>query len=180
MAKKLHSNSGLKDSRFIIQALLLAALAMMSTGSACNNPDPPKAIKCPKGTEIFGKAPPYGNREFCGRGAKFDLEGVQKHGTWRYYWPNGNLQTEGEYRDGLKEGTFRVWVEQGQKIQQGKYKQGAKEGVWTAWHRNGKLKSKTQFMGGKIHGFRKLYDKNGQLKSQWHYVDGELMGRKTD
>ena len=170
----------LANLRYIAHGFVIAALGILSSGSACNNPNAPEAIQCPKGTEVFGKAPPYGNREFCGRGAKFDLEGVQKHGAWRYYWPNGNLQTEGYYEDGLKEGTFRVWVEQGQKIEEGKYRQGAKQGVWKGWHRNGKLKSETEFVDGKIHGFRKLYGKDGKLKSQWQYFDGELMGRKTD
>ena len=158
----------------------IIALGLLSALSACDSPKAPKPIECPKDTELFGQAPPYGNRQFCGRTSEFNLEGVQKHGPWRYYWPNGSLQTLGYYKDGLKEGTFRVWIERGQKIEQGKYKNGAKQGVWRGWHRNGKLKNQTQFVDGKIHGFRKLYDQEGKLSAHWEYFDGEIVGRKTD
>ncbi len=167
-------------SRSTWAKLGIIALGLLSALSACDSPKTPKPIECPKDTELLGQAPPYGNRQFCGRTSEFNLEGVQKHGPWRYYWPNGSLQTLGYYKDGLKEGTFRVWIERGQKIEQGKYQNGAKQGVWKGWHRNGKLKSQTQFLDGKIHGFRKLYDQEGKLSAHWEYFDGEIVGRKTD
>jgi len=36
-----------------------------------------------------------------------------RRGKWRFYWNNGQLAEEGEFRGGLREGTWTAWNRDG-------------------------------------------------------------------
>ena len=67
-------------------------------------------LKCPKGTTVNGERTPEVSEAWCetlrGGHAVF-------HGPYRARWPNGQLGTEGEYRDNKAVGTWKGWYPDG-------------------------------------------------------------------
>jgi antitoxin component YwqK of YwqJK toxin-antitoxin module len=66
----------------------------------------------------------------------------EKNGLWKSYYPNGNVWSEGEFKDGLDHGIRKAYYENGQKRFEGKYENGRKRGMWIFWDENGKESSR--------------------------------------
>lgn len=171
----------MQSNCFIYITLIGTFISSILFQGACTSDSSVKELKCPKGTQAYGGRPPLGNREYCGRTGPSDQpEAVTNHGLWRYWWPNGNRQHQGYYKDGQKQGKFTQWADSGQKITEGKYERDRKQGTWKRWNRQGKIQEKIQYVDGRIHGFRSLYDRDGVLETELVYEAGELMGRKDE
>ena len=147
----------------------IGIVAIMATGCVSKEAN----LKCPDGTTEFGGAPPVGNRKYCGYKNSAVVGGVSKHGPWRFWWPNGQLESDGKYAKNKKHGLFTGWYSNGVKVRQGTYRNNDKVGIWKTWRRDGTLKSKIQYKQGLIHGFRRLYDEEGQMKLELWYRDGK-------
>ena len=80
-----------------------------------------------------------------GKGVK--LNGV-KQGNWKYFFVNGNIKSEVEYKDGIRHGIYRDW------------------------NVDGVLQIETFFQEGKTHGLWKEYYENGNVREIARYVDG--------
>ena len=63
---------------------------------------------CPRDTEKVGDAPPGGGVVWCE-----DADG-RKQGPYRSWYDSGQLEEEGQYRDGTKVGQWRYFDEQGE------------------------------------------------------------------
>jgi antitoxin component YwqK of YwqJK toxin-antitoxin module len=66
----------------------------------------------------------------------------EKNGLWKSYYPNGNVWSEGEFKDGLDHGIRKAYYENGQKRFEGKYENGRKRGMWIFWDENGRESSR--------------------------------------
>lgn len=80
-------------------------------------------------TEITGGFSPSGKRE----------------GKWSYWFKNGKLWSECEYKNGLRHGKSTVWFDNGQKRYEGQYLNDLKTGNWKFWDINGKLAQEMNF-----------------------------------
>lgn len=56
-----------------------------------------------------------------------------------YYFPNGNLQVDAYYVDGVREGPYVVYYENGIPCYQGKYSHDKRTGVWEFYDEQGNL-----------------------------------------
>lgn len=63
----------------------------------------------------------------------------KKHGHWISYYNNGNKWSEGYYEDGINHGKTNTWHENGKKYYTGYYDQGKRAGTWKFWDENGEF-----------------------------------------
>jgi len=87
----------------------------------------------------------------------------KKQGLWKKYYndnPNGQIKTEGNYKDGELEGTYKEWYENGQLRFEGNFKYGKRNGLQRWWFENGKLKQESTEQHGKWIT-RQCWDENG-------------------
>ena len=82
-------------------------------------------------------------------------------GTLKYYYKNGKLQSEGNFKDGKLEGLFKVYYENGNLAAEANFKDGKFEGLAKVYYENGNLKSEIFFKeGNPISGYQ--YDIHGK------------------
>ena len=60
-----------------------------------------------------------------------------RHGLFRAYYKNGQLASEGTYRDGLEDGPWCDYHENGQIAAKGSYQNGQEGADWTFWNSDG-------------------------------------------
>ena len=70
------------------------------------------------------------------------------HGKWRFYYPNGQLETVGKFDNGLRIGTWNYYHENGKKSQVSRYLNGEKHGVWKVYDENGNLTLEQEWSEG--------------------------------
>jgi len=63
----------------------------------------------------------------------------ERIGKWSYWYPNGNLWSEGHYKDGVENGIKTVFHENGEKYYEGKLKEGKRIGIWKFWDQDKNL-----------------------------------------
>jgi len=86
-----------------------------------------------------------------------------KHGSWTSWYPNGQMQTEGEFVDDVPNGHFTWWHENGQKQAEGNYNAGAQTGRWVSWHANGQRETECTYRGPLMTGKFYRWTAEGQL-----------------
>ena len=55
----------------------------------------------------------------------------KREGRWMSFFPNGKMQSECFYVDGLNHGKTKVYLENGKLLYEGEYVNGEKAGEWT-------------------------------------------------
>ena len=53
------------------------------------------------------------------------------------YWPNGQKEKEGSFKDGIKDGKWTYLHSNGRKEKEGTFLDGKEDGIWTYWFNNG-------------------------------------------
>jgi len=112
------------------------------------------------------------------------------------FWPNGQKESEGNYKSQKKEGRWIEWHENGQKCSEGAYlkvktgswrwafktepKYEKKEGLWTVWHSNGNKETEGSYKDGELEGKYTLWYKNGQKELECNYSFSKLYGKHTE
>ena len=81
----------------------------------------------------------------------------KKHGTWKLYYPNGQLKSEATFHEGLYTGYYCSYHETGAKKFEGWYapirgnsRDGRKEGEWLIRNRDGVLEERIVYDRGRI------------------------------
>lgn len=65
--------------------------------------------------------------------------GGRKHGKWRHFYANGNLQSVGAYRNGELQGKWEWYRADGTLMRTGSFKGGVQVGEWATYDRSGAL-----------------------------------------
>lgn len=136
--------------RLLIFSLLVS---LVSCGSATKEvveesfPDgSPKNVKYYKEKETGHEC--VGEKTFYPNG-KVQSEGKYKNGLmegrWTFYYENGLKWSEGNFVKGKEHGLYTTWFENGNKRYQGKFKNGSRTGEWQFWDENGTLAKVTKF-----------------------------------
>ncbi len=118
-------------------------------------------------------------RESINRIDQFDY----KQGPWKYFWPNGNLQQEGNYSNNKKHGYFKYYDEEGQFLSVEKWENGelvedapetkALEKK-TAYHPNGQPSIVATYYKDIPEGIRREYDSLGNIIKGYIFKHGFL------
>ncbi len=63
----------------------------------------------------------------------------QRTGKWSYWYENGNLWSEGYYKNGTNDSIRNVWYESGKKRYEGFYRNGKEAGKWKFYDEEGQF-----------------------------------------
>ena len=70
---------------------------------------------------------------------KFEEILKDRKGKYREYYPNGQLEEEGEVFQGEEAGLWKYYNEEGKLLSEGRYKEGKKIGKWKLYNLDGSL-----------------------------------------
>lgn len=92
-------------------------------------------------------------------------------GLHKYYFPDGSLYLEINYKDSLPHGMAKRYFKSGQLLEESEYRNGILHGLTKTYHENGKLSSITPYDSGRVHGVKKKYRKDGApaYEAPFHY-----------
>jgi antitoxin component YwqK of YwqJK toxin-antitoxin module len=93
-------------------------------------------------------------------------------------FPNGQVKSKTEYRQGKKHGAEWMWYEDGKLYWERSYENGEKHGAHRGWWPNGRQKFLYRFENGTYEGEVLEWYDNGQLFRRLHYVKGEEAGEQ--
>ena len=132
-------------------------------------------------TSFTANAKEYNGNEVkdCSQNAIFmfcDLEGEPITGVVKSYYENGNLEAEGNFKDGKQEGLGKSYYDNGNLEAEGNFKDGKLEGLGKEYYENGNLKGEKNFKDGKLEGLSKAYYDNGNLKAEVNFKDDKPEG----
>lgn len=82
-----------------------------------------------------------GKTEYNG---SFDKVGL-RHGEWKYYYPNGNLWSLGNYDHGKNSGKKAVYWPEGNIRYEGQFKDDQKSGHWIFYNMDGTILQEMDF-----------------------------------
>ena len=100
------------------------------------------------------------------------IRGVKKR-----FYPDGTLQLEATYRDGVAEGPTRSYDPKGNLTREESNKDGKRHGMVTDyWPETGKVQRQIQYDMGKVVGIARDYYANGQLKRELPFKDNAMHG----
>ena len=114
------------------------------------------------------------------RQGKLDDQG-REQGLWKEFFEDGNLRSEGNYKDGKREGRWSYYFNNRQEEQVGEYSKGKPTGEWKKFFADGKLQRKEFYENGKENGIMTEYapdspEASGQVIAEGNYVDGKKEG----
>ncbi len=105
-----------------------------------------------------------------------DDEGV-KDGTWKEFYNDGQLRSEGLYSLGKRIGRWRFYHQNGSIEQEGNYNnQGNTDGAWKWYYDTGIVLREESFRNGLSDGLTSEFDESGKLIIQGEYIDGQEEG----
>ena len=105
----------------------------------------------------------YGRHEFTLKEYK---EGIIKyHGPWKTYFKNGQLESEGTYKDGKFDGPVKYYNENGQLEEEKTFKNGVREGPFVSYYSNGDRREGT-YKNGVREGKGFYYWSNGRVQEE--------------
>ena len=87
----------------------------------------------------------------------------ERHGPWSSWYPNGQVQIQGEYKHDLRVGQFTWWYANGQKSAEGFYVDGVPHGRWVWWHENGQKSAQGEYKRGEMIGLWSRWDESGKM-----------------
>ena len=100
-------------------------------------------------------------------------------GKWTYWYENGQISSEKNYKDNKLDGRWIEWDENGQKKEEENYKDGKRDGKWTSWYSNGQIRSEKNHKDGIEGGKWISWDEDGQKLNEKNYKDGYIVAFLT-
>ncbi|AQS93347.1 hypothetical protein BXQ17_04290 [Polaribacter sp. BM10] len=112
---------------------------------------------------------------------KIKTEGVlndrKRVGNWQYFYPDGTLMSEENYKNGKLDGEQLVYYPNGQVTEFATYKNGLLDGVTSKYSSKGVLIEEVTYKEGKPNGLAKYFELNGNLKETGTYKNGVRVGK---
>ncbi len=100
----------------------------------------------------------------------------KRTGVWKIYFGN-RLDSETQYKAGIKEGSYKNYWRSGPVLQIGQYTNDKRTGQWTLYYeKKGKVNEQGSYLNGKKTGTWRVYKENGELRSSSKYLDGLKSG----
>lgn len=93
------------------------------------------------------------------------------------YFPNGDIQSSMEYKNGLMNGEIKSWYKKDVLQVEGFVENRIKTGVWKMYYENGKLKKQTNFKNNIENGEEIFWFENSKFEKKGNYIDGKLNGK---
>ncbi len=100
-----------------------------------------------------------------------------KLGDWIYFYPSGEIKSEGAYRSNRRYGEWKYYYEDGKLEQNGFFKRGVPDGIWKWYFEEGLLKREENYRIGLEEGESVEYDEFGVLIAKGSYLEGLKDGK---
>ena len=101
----------------------------------------------------------------------------ERVGSWKNFFPDGKIQSEGNYFNNSKNGQWKFYYPNGKVEQIGNYRNGRENGQWNWYYPNGTLHREENYFNGKRDGPYVEYNENGKIIAQGQFLDGEKDGQ---
>lgn len=102
----------------------------------------------------------------------------KRTGTWRRYWPDGQVRSEIVYVEGRPKGKYTTYYMNGKTEEQGTWDLDRNTGEFKRWHPNGNLAQEFIFdQYGTRDGEQKYYHENGRLEAVVNIKQGREQGQ---
>jgi antitoxin component YwqK of YwqJK toxin-antitoxin module len=79
-------------------------------------------------------------------------------GYKKFYFPNGNISSEGNLLAGKPDGYWKNYYENGNLKSEGNRSKQQLDGLWKFYHENGKISVEFEYKEGKKNGIKRVYD----------------------
>ncbi len=112
----------------------------------------------------------YGNTESLEYYADDEQDGKQQ-----YYFDDGTLKSEINYKAGVLEGLAVYYYKNGVISSQGWYKDDNKRGEWREYNPDGVISSTDYYQNGELQGASVNYDVSGKMETVFTYNNGDLV-----
>jgi antitoxin component YwqK of YwqJK toxin-antitoxin module len=101
---------------------------------------------------------------------------LNPNGLNRYYYPNGQVSSEGSMRDGKPDGYWKTYYDNGKLKSEGNRKDFQLDSLWKFYTEEGKLSLEFDYKNGKKNGYKKTYNKEGHVDVEELYADDVKQG----
>jgi antitoxin component YwqK of YwqJK toxin-antitoxin module len=108
-----------------------------------------------------------------------------KQGRWKFYYEDGSLKQEGEYKNDLKHGYFKDYTREGNLITTSKYIDGvlqedvaelAKLDIKREYYPDGQVKIVASYKDDVPQGVRREYSPEGDIVAGYIFKNGKIVG----
>jgi antitoxin component YwqK of YwqJK toxin-antitoxin module len=99
-----------------------------------------------------------------------------KTGSWKEWYPDGTLKSEGAYSRDLRIGVWKFYFPSGKLEQEGSYSNGKPSATWKWFDENGKPLREERYRNGLEDGFSVEWDAQGDTLSFGEWIDGNREG----
>ncbi|WP_158837951.1 toxin-antitoxin system YwqK family antitoxin [Polaribacter sp. L3A8] len=104
------------------------------------------------------------------------LVGKKRVGNWKYFYSDGTIMSEENYKDGKLDGALINYYQDGRVTEFSTYKNGLLDGVSSKYSSKDILIEEITYKNGVLNGLAKYFELNGQLKETGNYKGGLRMG----
>lgn len=91
------------------------------------------------------------------------------NGLTRMFYANGQLNKQGNYKNGKFHGKWEGWYEDGTKSFEINHAEGLLDGAYITYYKNGNMKEKGVYKDNNKYGHWQYFDKGGNLVDQKTY-----------
>jgi len=126
------------------------------------------------------------------KGYIIDIENINrydgsklKQGKWIYFYNDGNIRLDGQYRNDLKHGYFKDYTREGNLISTTKYVDGVKQEdvaelaqleIKTDYYPDGNVKIVASYKDNIPEGVRREYSTEGEIVKSYIFKKGQVIG----
>ena len=105
-----------------------------------------------------------------------------KQGRWIYFFDNGSIFKEVQFKDNLEHGTFKRYFENGQIAVLSNFTNGVREGKGIEYYENGRPKEEWEYRNGKFfaisfwdeNGVQTIIDGSGYKIEKYGYAEADV------
>ncbi len=142
--------------------------------SCTNNEIPPTTLEM-RGSLIYkiGSDIPFTGKEKAvveGKLIEYEIVDGMRHGDFRYYYENGNLELQGQMDFNKNIGKWQYYYLTGELEMEGNFVDNNPGGKWTTYFPSGKIMEEGIFTNGKRIGLWKQFDEQGNLTMEKEFL----------
>jgi antitoxin component YwqK of YwqJK toxin-antitoxin module len=127
-------------------------------------------LDCPAGTVQRGGKVNKNMGVFCVKsGSNANMDKASLHGPYMDFWANGQKQSEGQYKDGLRTGRWTFYDATGAKTGETEFERNDYHGQRVEFYPNGSKKLEQTWVKGKREGVEATYAEDGRKVTEVRY-----------
>jgi len=108
-----------------------------------------------------------------GKTIEYDVVSGVKHGSFKIYGQNGNIEIEGQIKENKNDGFWKYYYPDGTLESEGNFINDLVEGKWFWYYPSGKLKETAEYKNGLRNGKVIMYDEEGKIISEKLFEIGD-------